>query len=66
MIVSNPRLAKSYDLKRDDDCVVVYCSDIDRYNQIDTYGGLYTLVAKTATMLADGDLSISVAQKTNA
>ena len=63
MIVSNPRLTKSYDLKRDEDCVVVYCSDIDRYNQIDTYGGLYTLVAKTATMLADGDLSISVAQK---
>ena len=63
MIVSNPRLTKSYNLKRDDDCVVVYCSDIDRYNQIDTYGGLYTLIVKTATMLADGDLSISVAQK---
>ena len=63
MIVSNPRLTKSYNLRRDEDCVVVYCSDIDRYNQIDTYGGLYTLVAKTATMLADGDLSISVAQK---
>ena len=63
MIVSNPRLTKSYNLKRDDDCVVVYCSDIDRYNQIDKYGGLYTLIVKTATMLADGDLSISVAQK---
>ena len=63
MIVSNPRLTKSYDMKRNEECVVVYCSDIDRYSQIDTYGGLYTLIAKTATMLADGDLSISVAQK---
>lgn len=63
MIVSNPRLTKSYNLKCDDDCVVVYCSDIDRYNQIDTYGGLYTLIVQTATMLADGALSISVAQK---
>ena len=63
MIVSNPRLTKSYNLKRDDECVVVYCSDIDRYNQIDKYGGLYTLIVQTATMLADGALSISVAQK---
>ena len=63
MIISNPRLLKSYDLKRHDECVVVYCSDLDKYNQIDTYGGLYTLIAKTATMLADGALSISVAQK---
>ena len=63
MIVANPRLKKSYNLKREEDCVVVYCSDIDRYNQIDTYGGLYTLIVQTATMLADGALSISVAQK---
>ena len=63
MLVSNPRLIKSYDLKRNEECVVVYCSDIDRYNQLDIYGGLYTLICKTATMLADGDISISVAQK---
>ena len=62
MIVSNPRLLKPYNLKRGVDCEVVYCSDIDVYNQFE-FGGLYTLVAKTATMLADGDLSISVAQK---
>ena len=62
MIVSNPRLLKSYNLKRGIDCEVVYCSDIDMYDQFEL-GGLYTLVAKTATMLADGDLSISVAQK---
>ena len=62
MVVSNPRLLKSYNLKRGVDCEVVYCSDIDMYDQFDL-GGLYTLVAKTATMLADGDLSISVAQK---
>ena len=62
MIVSNPRLLKSYNLKRGVDCEVVYCSDIDMYDQFEL-GGLYTLVAKTATMLADGDLSISVAQK---
>ena len=63
MLVSNPRLVKSYDLKRNEDCVVVYCSDIDKYNQQDIYGGLYTLICKTATMLADGCISISVAQK---
>ena len=62
MVVSNPRLLKSYNLKRGVDCEVVYCSDIDMYDQFEL-GGLYTLVAKTATMLADGDLSISVAQK---
>ena len=62
MIVSNPRLLKSYNLKRGVECEVVYCSDIDMYDQFE-FGGLYTLVAKTATMLADGDLSISVAQK---
>ena len=62
MIVSNPRLLKSYNLKRGIDCEVVYCSDIDVYDQFE-FGGLYTLVAKTATMLTDGDLSISVAQK---
>ena len=62
MIVSNPRLLKSYNLKRGIDCEVVYCSDTDVYDQFE-FGGLYTLVAKTATMLADGDLSISVAQK---
>ena len=62
MIVSNPRLLKSYNLKRGVDCEVVYCSDIDMYDQFEL-GGLYTLVAKTATMLADGALSISVAQK---
>ena len=62
MLVSNPRLLKSYNLKRGIDCEVVYCSDIDVYDQFE-FGGLYTLVAKTATMLADGDLSISVAQK---
>ena len=63
MLVANPRLIKSYDLKRNEECVVVYCSDIDKYNQLDIYGGLYTLICKTATMLADGDISISVAQK---
>ena len=62
MIVSNPRLLKSYNLKRGVECEVVYCSDIDMYDQFE-FGGLYTLVAKTATMLADGALSISVAQK---
>ena len=63
MIVSNPRLTKSYLMQRDVDCVVVYCSETDVYNQIGTYGGLYSLIAKTATMLADNDLSINVAQK---
>lgn len=63
MLVTNPTLKKSYLMERDTECVVVYCTETDIYNQISEFGGLYTLLCRTATMLADSDLSINVAQK---
>ena len=63
MLVNNPRLIKSYRMQRDAECVVVYCSEPDIYNVTGEFGGLYTLISRTATMLADGDLSINVSQK---
>ena len=63
MLVTNPRLVRSYQMQRDVECVVVYCSETDIYNVTGNFGGLYTLISRTATMLADGDLSISVSQK---
>lgn len=62
MIVTNPVLKRSYQMKIGEECIVVYCSETDVYNQFQ-FGGLYTLISRTATMLADGDLSINVAQK---
>lgn len=62
VIVTNPRLNKSYNLVRDEECVEIYCTETDKYN-FGYIGGLYTLLAKTATMLADNDISINVAQK---
>lgn len=62
VILSNPRLIKSYNLRRDKECVVIYCTESDKYN-FRYYGGLHRLLTKTATMLADNDLSINVAQK---
>lgn len=62
MLVTNPTLKKSYQMKIDEECIVVCCSETDVYNQYQ-FGGLYTLISRTATMLADGDLSINVAQK---
>lgn len=63
MLVTNPRLKKSYQMQRDVDCAVVYCSEPDIYNVKGNFGGLYTLISRTATMLADGDISINVSQK---
>lgn len=69
IIVENPRLTKSYNLKRDKDCVIVYCTDSDVYTSWDNPpgcgGGLSSLIIKTATMLADNDLSLNIAQKTH-
>lgn len=62
MLVTNPTLKKSYQMKIGEECIVVYCSETDVYNQFQ-FGGLYTLISRTATMLADSDLSINVAQK---
>ncbi|MDE5771625.1 MAG: hypothetical protein K2I06_08390 [Ruminococcus sp.] len=62
ILVTNPRLNKSYNLVRDVDCVEVYCTETDKYN-FGYIGGVYQLLSKTATMLADNDISINVAQK---
>lgn len=63
VIVTNPRLKKSYNLRRGVDCEVVYLSEADKYNLTDISGGLYNLIERTATMLADNDISINIAQK---
>ena len=64
IIVNNPyfKTPKSYDLTRGVDCVVVYCTEPDKYTG-GRNGGLYMLIHKIATMLADNDISINVAQK---
>lgn len=63
MLVTNPTLKRSYLMEREKECIVVYCTETDIYNQVSEFGGLYTLICRTATMLADSDLSINVAQK---
>ena len=62
-LVVNPRLSKSYTLTPGTDCEIVYCSETDKYNASGIDGGLYLQIERTATMLADNDISINVAQK---
>ena len=62
VIVANPVIG-SRTLTRDKNCIVVYCTSMDRYVSNGICGGLYGLIVKTATMLADNDLSINIAQK---
>ena len=63
VLITNPRLQKSYNLKRDEECIVVYLSETDKYNLSEINGGLYHLIRKTAVMLADNDISLNIAQK---
>ena len=63
IIVTNPRLKKSYNLTPGKDCTVVYLSEADKYNLAEMNGGLYHLISRTATMLADNDISLNIAQK---
>lgn len=63
VLVVNPRLKKSYNLKRGEKCELVYLSEADQYNLTDINGGLYNLIERTATMLADNDISINISQK---
>ena len=63
VLVTNPRLKKSYNITPGEDCEVVYLSEADKYNLTDINGGLYLLIERTATMLADNDISINIAQK---
>ena len=62
-LVTNPRLKKNYMLTPGEECEVVYLSETDKYNLSGLHGGLYALIQRTATMLADNDISINTAQK---
>lgn len=63
VLVTNPRLKKSYMIEPGKDCEVVYLSEADKYNLSEINGGLYNLIERTATMLSDNDISINIAQK---
>lgn len=62
VLVNNPAFSKSYNLTPGIDCEVVYCTEPDKF-KLYGYGGLYNLIARTATILADNDLSINIIQK---
>ena len=62
-LVANPRLLKSYTLTPGKDCEVVYLSETDKYNLSEINGGLFELISRTATIMADNDLSLNIAQK---
>lgn len=63
VLVVNPRLKKSYNITPGEQCEVVYLSEADKYNLSDINGGLYSLIERTAVMLADNDISINTGQK---
>jgi len=63
VLVTNPRLKKSYMIEPGKNCEVVYLSEADKYNLSEINGGLYNLIERTATMLSDNDISINIAQK---
>ena len=64
VIVTNPTfMGYSYQLKPGEDCAVIYCRDVDRYNYGRQTGGLFGLISTTAQMLADNTISIHVATK---
>lgn len=62
VIVNNSALSKTYDLKPGKNCEIVYCTEPDKYKAFGS-GGLHVLIARTATILADNDLSINIIQK---
>ena len=63
VLVTNPRLKKSYNLRLGEQCEILYLSEADKYNLSELNGGLFSLIERTATMLADNDISINIAQK---
>lgn len=63
VLVTNPRLKQSYNITPGEDCEIVYLSEPDKYALGEFGGGLYELIRRTATMLADNDISINIAQK---
>ena len=63
VLVTNPRLKKQYNITPGTDCEILYLSEADKYCLAEVNGGLYTLIERTATMLADNDISINISQK---
>ena len=63
LLVTNPRLKKQYNITPGKDCEILYLSEADKYCLSEVNGGLYSLIERTATMLADNDISINIAQK---
>ena len=63
VLVTNPRLKKQYNITPGEQCEIVYLSETDKYNLSEINGGLFNLIERTATMLADNDISINIAQK---
>ena len=63
VLITNPRLKKSYNIEPGKDCEIVYLSEADKYNLAEVNGGLYALIERTAVMLADNDISINISQK---
>ena len=63
VLITNPRLKKSYNIEPGTDCEIVYLSEADKYNLAEVNGGLYALIERTAVMLADNDISINISQK---
>lgn len=63
VLVTNPRLKKQYNITPGTDCEILYLSEADKYCLAAINGGLYTLIERTATMLADNDISINISQK---
>lgn len=61
-LVTNPVFTKTYNLIPGEDCEIVYLTEPDKYFY-SKYGGLFGLIGRTATILADNDISINVAQK---
>lgn len=62
VLVTNPVFSKTYNLTPGVDCEIVYLTEPDKYFY-SRYGGLFALIGRTATILADNDISINVAQK---
>ena len=63
VIITNPRFNRSYTLTPGTDCEVVYCTSLDPYYWGRGSGGLYSLISKTASLMADNYLSLNIAQK---
>lgn len=63
VLITNPRLKKQYNITPGEQCEIVYLSETDKYNLSELNGGLFNLIERTATMLADNDISINIAQK---